>query len=78
MSEVGLALHSSSTRSALTPRDIKVLNLLIQDKSNREIANEIGSTESTVKNDMRRVMDKSGMGNRVELALWYVRHFKAH
>jgi DNA-binding NarL/FixJ family response regulator len=42
--------------------------------SNQQIAFEIGSSEQTVKNHVRNLFDKTGMGNRLELALWYEVH----
>lgn len=41
---------------------------------NREVARRIGLTKYTVKNYMRTIYHKSGFGNRVQLALWYVRY----
>ena len=38
---------------------------------NREVADEIGTTEHVVKNYLRVIYDKLGLWNRVELALWY-------
>src|SRR5450755_3008618 len=38
---------------------------------NREIADSLGTTEHVVKNYLRRIYDKLGLWNRVELALWY-------
>lgn len=55
---------------------MKILELLLLDKANADIAADMGSTEMCVKNDLRRLMDKSGMGNRVELVLWYMKHYK--
>lgn len=41
--------------------------------SNREIAASLGMSEQIVKNHIRAMMDDTGMGNRLELALWYVK-----
>ena len=38
---------------------------------NKEVADEIGTTEHVVKNYLRVIYDKLGLWNRVELALWY-------
>ncbi len=38
---------------------------------NREVAQQIGTTEHVVKNYLRIIYDKLGLWNRVELALWY-------
>ena len=47
------------------------LNSLPRGLKNREVANEIGTTEHVVKNYLRVIYDKLGLWNRVELALWY-------
>ena len=38
---------------------------------NKEVADEIGTTEHVIKNYLRVIYDKLGLWNRVELALWY-------
>lgn len=38
---------------------------------NRDIASQLGTTESGVKYSLRLIYDKIGVWNRVELALWF-------
>lgn len=38
---------------------------------NAEVGAALGTTEHVVKNYLRRIYDKLGLWNRVELALWY-------
>ena len=52
-------------------REHQVIELVAQGLKNREVANEIGTTEHVVKNYLRVIYDKLGLWNRVELALWY-------
>ena len=52
-------------------REQKVIQLVAQGLKNREVADEIGTTEHVVKNYLRVIYDKLGLWNRVELALWY-------
>ena len=52
-------------------REHRVIELVAQGLKNREVANEIGTTEHVVKNYLRVIYDKLGLWNRVELALWY-------
>ena len=49
----------------------RVIELVAQGFKNREVADEIGTTEHVVKNYLRIIYDKLGLWNRVELALWY-------
>jgi two-component system, NarL family, nitrate/nitrite response regulator NarL len=52
-------------------REQRVIELVAQGLKNREVADEIGTTEHVVKNYLRAIYDKLGLWNRVELALWY-------
>jgi len=52
-------------------REQRVIELVAQGLKNKEVANEIGTTEHVVKNYLRVIYDKLGLWNRVELALWY-------
>lgn len=72
--------HLTSPRSAakkkvdceamLTAREIEVLKLLGQGKSNREIARILNITEGTVKNHVTRVLNQVGVRDRTQAALW--------
>lgn len=48
----------------LTKREIEVLNLVAEGKTNREIADDLFITENTVKVHMRSIMDKLHVRNR--------------
>jgi DNA-binding NarL/FixJ family response regulator len=52
-------------------REQRVIQLVAQGLKNREVADQIGTTEHVVKNYLRVIYDKLGLWNRVELALWY-------
>jgi DNA-binding NarL/FixJ family response regulator len=52
-------------------REQRVIELVAQGLKNREVANQIGTTEHVIKNYLRTIYDKLGLWNRVELALWY-------
>lgn len=60
----------------LTPRQTQVVRLLAQGMTNREIGDQMGITAGTVKNYLKLIYDKTGMGSRVELALWAVAHLE--
>jgi DNA-binding NarL/FixJ family response regulator len=53
---------------ALTPRETEVVRLVRRGISNREIAQEIGTTEGTVKIHLRNIYQKLGVANRTALA----------
>lgn len=42
---------------------------------NIEIGDYLGITEHSVKNRLKPIFDKTGMGSRLELAMWYWQKF---
>jgi DNA-binding NarL/FixJ family response regulator len=57
--------------STPSDREQRVIELVAQGLKNKEVADEIGTTEHVIKNYLRTIYDKLGLWNRVELALWY-------
>jgi DNA-binding NarL/FixJ family response regulator len=57
-------------KSILTSREIDVLKLLGQGKSNREIARILNITEGTVKNHVTKILNQVGVRDRTQAALW--------
>jgi len=56
--------------AALAPRERAISGLVAQGLRNREVADELGMTEGTVKVYLHRIYDKLGVTNRTELALF--------
>ncbi|MDO5048510.1 MAG: response regulator transcription factor [Actinomycetaceae bacterium] len=54
----------------LTPSERKVLNLIGEGLSNREIGDELGVAEKTVKNHITSVLSKMGLKRRTQVAAW--------
>jgi two-component system, NarL family, nitrate/nitrite response regulator NarL len=54
---------------ALTPRERAISGLVALGKRNRNIADELGISEGTVKIHLHRVYEKLGVTNRTELAV---------
>jgi len=65
---VGTAPEGASL-DELTPRELAVLDLLRQAKSNKHIARELDLSEATVKVHVRHLMRKLGAVNRTQAAL---------
>ena len=55
----------------LTPQKWRVLRLLAQGFSNREISERLGMSRLVCKNHIVVILERTGMGTRLELALWY-------
>jgi DNA-binding NarL/FixJ family response regulator len=60
---------SSRTTPHLTDREKQVLDHILEARSNREIALELGIEERTVKAHVGRLMRKTGADNRIELSM---------
>lgn len=54
----------------LARRERAIVALVAQGLRNREVADELGMTEGTVKVYLHRIYEKLGVGNRTELALF--------
>ena len=60
--------------STLTPREHQIVALVVEGRSNREIATRLGLSPQTVKNQLSVILDKLGVTSRVQLAVYAVRH----
>jgi len=58
----------------LSPRELEVLRLLARGLENAEIAAELHISPRTAKNHLSNVLAKLGMSNRVQAAIYAVRH----
>lgn len=61
-------------RERLTLKEVRVAGLVWEGCTNREIAEQIGTTEQVVKNYLRNTFDKLGVWSRLELALYVASH----
>jgi two-component system, NarL family, response regulator DevR len=58
----------------LSKREIEVLALVSEGKSNAKIARALNLSEKTVGNHISTIFEKLGVANRVEAATYAVRH----
>jgi len=58
----------------LSERELSVLRLVANGARNREIAGELYTSISTIKNDIARILAKLGVDDRVEAAVFATRH----
>jgi DNA-binding NarL/FixJ family response regulator len=58
----------------LSPREREIVAALAEGLSNREMAERCGLSEVTVKHHLNSIFDKCGVSNRLELALFALRH----
>ncbi len=71
------ALTSPRTQPRLSPKELAIITCITQGKRNKEIAYQLGTTEQVIKNYLRKVYDKLGVSDRLELAL-YCLHNQVH
>ena len=57
-------------RDSLTPSERKVLDLIGDGLSNREIGEKLGVAEKTVKNHITSLLSKMGLQRRTQVAAW--------
>jgi DNA-binding NarL/FixJ family response regulator len=66
----GLRAGAPRPKVQLTPKEALIVSCVTQGMKNKEIATRVGTTEQVVKNYLRKVYDKLGVADRLELALY--------
>jgi DNA-binding NarL/FixJ family response regulator len=61
-------------RDRLTPKEIQIVALIAQGCKNRQIAEQLHTKEQVIKNYLRSIYDKTGVSDRLELALFTIHH----
>jgi DNA-binding NarL/FixJ family response regulator len=67
-------LTSPRNKVRLSEKELLIIAGVTQGMKNKDIANEIGTTEQVVKNYLRKIYDKLGVSDRLELALYCMHH----
>jgi DNA-binding NarL/FixJ family response regulator len=60
--------------SVLTPRELEILNLIVDGHSNFGIARALGISEKTVKTHCSRLFQRLGVSDRTQAAVWAMRN----
>lgn len=63
-------LEEPRLTSVLTPREIEVIRMIAQGKTNKEVALALGCSEHTIKTHKTNVMRKLNLSNAVEISVW--------
>jgi DNA-binding NarL/FixJ family response regulator len=70
-SEPDIPSQSPETPQSLSPREIEIMSLIADGQTNGEIAARLFLAEKTVKNHVRRIYSKLGVGSRpAAIASW--------
>jgi DNA-binding NarL/FixJ family response regulator len=67
--EVSFELAEHATDDAMTPAEVRVLKLIAQGNSNKEIARALSLSEETVKGQVRSILSKLGAKDRTHAAM---------
>ena len=63
-------LANQRMRPRLSPKETAIITCITQGMRNKEIAWQLGTTEQVIKNYLRKIYDKLGVADRLELALY--------
>ena len=61
-------------RDRLTPKEMQIVALIVQGCKNKDIASQLNTKEQVIKNYLRGIYDKTGVSDRLELALFTLHH----
>jgi two-component system, NarL family, response regulator len=75
---VSRALYSRIPNSDLSAREREVLNLIVKGRSNKEIATDLGITESTVKCHVSVILMRLNVSDRTQAVVTALRRGLAH
>ncbi len=67
-------LVGERVQKRLSERELRIIAAIVQGYKNREIADQLCTTEQVIKNALRNIFDKVGVSDRLELALFVVHH----
>ena len=69
-----VALTDPKLQPRLSPKELAIIAYITQGKRNKEIAYQVGTTEQVIKNYLRKIYEKLGVSDRLELALYCLHH----
>ncbi|MHB8302643.1 MAG: response regulator transcription factor [Acidobacteriaceae bacterium] len=58
----------------LTPKQIQVIACILNGYQNKDIAKQLGTSEQVIKNHLNVIYDKTGVSDRLGLALFTIHH----
>jgi len=68
------SLTNPRAQPKLSKKELAIISCITRGMRNKEIAYQIGTTEQVIKNYLRKVYDKLGVSDRLELALYCLHH----
>jgi DNA-binding NarL/FixJ family response regulator len=74
LSDISADPVETSVSKHLCPTELCIIRGVVRGYRNREIAQQIRSSEKLVKNTLRAILDKLGVSDRLELVLYVLHH----
>jgi DNA-binding NarL/FixJ family response regulator len=68
------ALTTPKSQPKLSDKELAIIACITRGMRNKEIAFQIGTSEQVIKNYLRKIYDKLGVSDRLELALYCLHH----
>jgi len=68
------SLMNPRSQPRLSEKELSIISCITRGMRNKEIAYQIGTTEQVIKNYLRKIYDKLGVSDRLELALYCLHH----
>lgn len=68
------SMTNPQVQPKLSKKELAIISCITRGMRNKEIAYQIGTTEQVIKNYLRKVYDKLGVSDRLELALYCLHH----
>jgi len=72
--EVSEDMVGIRVRDRLSEKELRIIAAVVRGYKNREIAEQLFTSEQVVKNALRAIFDKIGVSDRLELALFVLHH----
>lgn len=73
-SQASTVMEAPRTKWRLSEKEMLIISSVAQGMRNKEIAVQVGTTEQVIKNYLRKIYDKLGVSDRLELALYCIHH----
>jgi DNA-binding NarL/FixJ family response regulator len=64
--------------ASLTKREMEILQLIVDGRTNQGIATILGISEKTVKTHCSRLFQRLGVTDRTQAAVWAMRNLPSH
>ncbi|HUZ94286.1 MAG TPA: response regulator transcription factor [Edaphobacter sp.] len=68
------SLTDPKVQPKLSKKELAIISCITRGMRNKEIAYQVGTTEQVIKNYLRKIYDKLGVSDRLELALYCLHH----